>query len=856
MLKISDNKSLFRWLSEEELRYAAKYHYFRSRRKDIQLDDDSRDDLFISAGREFYEETKGEDFKMKVTTKAFGPIKGFGKPGRDLEYMEKFLEQSQEKGLLITEPELSRFMPGGTPAIYHLELDVNQQRISDQGGWQSPSPATVETLICKAGIASTSGSDCYYELDLPLAPNDWEFIRVNFENHIKEDQQRFPGSVLSFDIEDVRVSAEALQYLSNQNWRTQDSFKVTKIPHPKEKGAKNIPARLIMGNGVTWTAAIRFPWQIEVVKGVKRMVLRPKDFNKKVIELDSLVQFVIGSGILMDIANLKEFVRDVFGYELSMPKPVEMHALALAAGYRFPRANLFCMQLILLGGFHNKLVSCADNLWGQPFKELPFAFLRYILADVRFGHQCYTVLMSLLIRNLFPDPALVCSFLSLNQTQAQDYLVHLICTVLHDKELNQNSYAGATERKHLLLSLRERKQHKWGVPLDVSVLNRLIPPWPTVCNGGVRDFHTVSAFFAGCQAEALVELIKMIKDRDLGHPTLHSNPSRPSEDDKRYMTYGRGEELPSVLPGLASEEYLYPRAELVPKIYCLDPCKMTITEVMKEKLRTDQPRVVGVLEWVRATPLSKLREMLSHLNDLGHLLNEPEYAKIWIEKITLYQRIKEAIYYRSNEMCAPVDFLERILAGKVSLVLNQELLKENKLKATLEYEKQRHENMKASAADTARGPTGNIDLQGCHYKAMPVSTASRTLKRRRKRQKQKAKKKLAVSDSVEHLANPKPGPSRENVAFKRAPLDESQSEVGALELEDISSDESEFTDLVIYSREISDQGVTPRGDLVEQTVQPSTTWGLREIRCTIPNLKRKVDVLDRSIQFEGLPDAC
>ena len=41
MLKISDNNLLFRWLSIEELRTAAAYHYFRSRDKDLVLDDDS-----------------------------------------------------------------------------------------------------------------------------------------------------------------------------------------------------------------------------------------------------------------------------------------------------------------------------------------------------------------------------------------------------------------------------------------------------------------------------------------------------------------------------------------------------------------------------------------------------------------------------------------------------------------------------------------------------------------------------------------------------------------------------------------------------------------------------------------------
>ena len=115
-------------------------------------------------------------------------------------------------------------------------------------------------------------------------------------------------------------------------------------------------------------------------------------------------------------------------------------------------------------------------------------------------------------------------------------------------------------------------------------------------------------------------------------------------------------------------------------------------------------------------------------------------------------------------------------------------------------------------------------IQGCHYKEMPASSASKTFKKGFKRQKQKAQKILAVRGLSENLTNLKSGSSSEvepqSVTFNRAPLERSQIEISALEVKDFSSDESEL--IVNNSKDISDKGVTALGNLAGQTVQPGT----------------------------------
>ena len=92
--------------------------------------------------------------------------------------------------------------------------------------------------------------------------------------------------------------------------------------------------------------------------------------------------------------------------------------------------KLWFLQLIICGGVHNKLVSCADNSWWRLWEDLSPEFRAYALADVRHGYQCFVVLMTLLINNLFPDPVPVGEFLSMNQERTMENLCQLICATL------------------------------------------------------------------------------------------------------------------------------------------------------------------------------------------------------------------------------------------------------------------------------------------------------------------------------------------------------------------------------------------------------------------------------------------
>ena len=743
------NLLCFSWKTPQDLANQAAKHWHKARSKEVDFRVEDREDLFISAGKEFTEECSGgKEYMKKVMLEVCDPPEKFGKKNRDLNHMNKFLEVAQESGFPVVEHEFSRFMPGGAPAICTLTKHQIIQDKKKNGGWQYPSYNTLYDIYQHSGISKNSfkiakaieviidGSD--------EGMDDWRFAHQHIQKLIREDKKTLPGQALSFDVEEVRVSIEGITMLKNWKHKSRDDRKkpfVAPIPSLKETKhkSKNIPARIIIGNGLTWMASIKFPWEPKEIDGKKRMFFNPTDFDMKQFETIFDAKFVVGSGINNDVKEIEAFITEVYGQRIKLPTSVEMHSLALLAGYRFPKTKLFNLQLILAGGVHNKIVSCADNGWGLPWVDLDYAFKLYALADVRHGYQCYVILISLIILNLFPDPVPVCEYLDLPQDRAFEYLSHMICATLGNLELNQEAYANARTRKELATSLRVPGHHSDGHPKILEALSNIIPPWPTVCYGSARDFHTVSSYFASQQVDKLIIWMKIVNDSKLSHPTIYARSSVPTDFERYTLSYGRDLEIQMIHPGSNTEAVLPPREDLKDKCFNLDPTNLTDDAVMAEKFRTNQPRTVGMLEWARSVRPMILKNALLILGQLGEKLNTPAYMEIWIKRPTLYQKLKSILYSKTNEVMECIPLLEKVIAAKATTVINQEVAKEAKLEALMQINKQRRLSIEAAANASGRVPTSLIDLQGKHYAQAPSLSNFKTLKRRLKRKKQKQK---------------------------------------------------------------------------------------------------------------------
>ena len=62
------------------------------------------------------------------------------------------------------------------------------------------------------------------------------------------------------------------------------------------------------------------------------------------------------------------------------------------------------MHTVVCGSVLNKTVSCTDESWGMEWHELAKYLRVYDLGYVKHGRMLWVVVLSCLLRDLFPDP--------------------------------------------------------------------------------------------------------------------------------------------------------------------------------------------------------------------------------------------------------------------------------------------------------------------------------------------------------------------------------------------------------------------------------------------------------------------
>ena len=83
----------------------------------------------------------------------------------------------------------------------------------------------------------------------------------------------------------------------------------------------------------------------------------------------------------------------IFGVEVRLERGFkDLTSLDILAGYKF----------------HKKT---RDSLWGIKWDEIPASIQCYALGDIKFGFITYNVLAGILLRDMFPDPDVLCKYL-------------------------------------------------------------------------------------------------------------------------------------------------------------------------------------------------------------------------------------------------------------------------------------------------------------------------------------------------------------------------------------------------------------------------------------------------------------
>ena len=135
------------------------------------------------------------------------------------------------------------------------------------------------------------------------------------------------------------------------------------------------------------------------------------------LELIRDIPICTGLAVRRDIKGIEEFYSIISGEDVEMLGFIDLNSLAIAAGYKLRAKNMTAMGVQVIGTILNKCVSTGDDHWGLKWSLIPAALKVYALGDIKFGFCTYNVLAGIMIRDLFPDPEILCKLLECNKKQ-------------------------------------------------------------------------------------------------------------------------------------------------------------------------------------------------------------------------------------------------------------------------------------------------------------------------------------------------------------------------------------------------------------------------------------------------------
>ena len=109
--------------------------------------------------------------------------------------------------------------------------------------------------------------------------------------------------------------------------------------------------------------------------------------------------------------------------------------LAHIAGWQLRGFSMTNMGVQALGTLLNRCVSSGDRKWGQKWEFISRLLKVYALGNLQVIYGSLIVLVSIIIRDYFPDPDVLCKQLRLFQYESCRWISELLLISVVNKEI-------------------------------------------------------------------------------------------------------------------------------------------------------------------------------------------------------------------------------------------------------------------------------------------------------------------------------------------------------------------------------------------------------------------------------------
>ena len=520
---------------------------------------------------------------------------------RDRHCMIKYLENVSSSKLNVPKfGDRRDFLPVGAPLLDYLEQDI-----SNSEGWMFPKLEDLRSFQAHRGLSWKMKDEVEVRELICGVSSDQEIRDTHrWMNEMYQiDQERFGSKVISMDVEDVQVTYhDCLRMARKVPIENPGSPILTKpsrnsLSKYGKDGWRQIPGKIMIGNGLTWMAVI----SLNMRRNTKNeYILEPMTVQQGILDLLRDLPVSAGLGVRRDVRGIEEF------YSLIADKPVQLingfidlAAMAIAAGFKFHARNMTALGVQIIGTIMNKTVSTGDDMWGLKWDDIPDALQIYGIGDIKFGFIVYIVLAGILLRDLFPDPDIVCWYMKCEQEEAVKWFLDWLVLSLEGVEFHADAESRAVTREELLYSLRFRdaKDKLCSSPPKYIVLwTRLIGSWSSITHGGCRFLIQPREWF-------------LVQIRTLARANIQWMDDRilrvPNEADLEYARFGMTSEQIGFQswtePVSGSWGFARPSSITVPLID-LDPSTALSKDIGRACTQIRRFQRWTILEWGRMNP--------------------------------------------------------------------------------------------------------------------------------------------------------------------------------------------------------------------------------------------------------------
>ena len=520
---------------------------------------------------------------------------------RDRHCMVKYLENVSSSRLNIPSfGERKDFLPVGAPLLDYLEDDISKSE-----GWMFPKLEDLQSFQDHRGLSWRMKEEVEVRELICGVSSDQEIEETHqwINEMYQKDQGRFGSKVISLDVEDVKVTYHDCLRMAGKVQienpgapiRPKTSSEIL-YKYGKDEYWQ-IPGKIMFGNGITWMAVI----SLDMRRNAREeYILETMSVQQGILDLLRDLPVSAGLGVRRDVRGIEEF------YSLIADKPVQMMngfvdlaAMSIAAGFKFHARNMTALGVQVLGTILNKTVSTGDDMWGLRWDDIPDALQIYGIGDIKFGYMVYIVLAGILLRDLFPDPDVVCFYLRCEQEEAVKWFLDWLVLSLEGVEFHADAESRAETREELLYSLRFRDARDKlcpSPPKYIVLWTRLLGSWPSITHGGCR-------FLIQCREWFMVQV------RTLARANIQWMDGRvirvPNEADLEYARFGLSSEQigfqswTEPVPGVRG--FARPESISVPLIE-FDPGTTFSTDIGRLCTQIGRFQRWTILEWGRMNP--------------------------------------------------------------------------------------------------------------------------------------------------------------------------------------------------------------------------------------------------------------